>query len=402
VPRHIGTPDAADVPATADLVVVGGGVVGAATTFFAERAGLQVVTLERRAGLATLNTARSLEAFRCQFEDEADIAMMRESVGMFERFADLIGVPGYQIDLHRPGYLFVTRRADGPGLVGARVARQHAAGLVDVEALSGDEARRRFSYLSGDVTAAAFRAGDGWLASHELTYGFAAGAPRARFLLETAALGFDVRHGRVVGVHTTRGSISTPRVVVAGGPYSGRLVAGAGLVLPMAPVRRHRAGIKAHPLIPHHAPMTLSLDTGAHWRPEGPGAWLGWSGAFDERPDEPRDEVPADWTFPALAIDAASDFCPFWQEVARTLTHENVTVEAGQYDLTPDAKPLIGHAGGPEGLFVHTGYSGHGVMGSAAGARLLVDLVTGRLTEEANPFRVGRFAAGPVAVHAPL
>jgi sarcosine oxidase subunit beta len=400
--RHIATPDAFDFPATADMVVVGGGIVGAATAFFADRAGLKVVVLERRAGLATLNTARSLEAFRCQFEDPDDIAMMRESVAMFESFAAVVGLPGYEISLHQQGYLFVTRREDGPALVAARVARQRAASLLDVEALSGDEARHRFPYLSHDVTAATFRAGDGWLAAHEVTYGFAAGAPNARFLLETEALGFDVHQGRIAAVRTSRGDIATPCAVVAGGTFSGRLAAHAGVSLPMTPVRRHRAGIKSHPLIPHHAPMTLSLDSGAHWRPEGPGAWLGWSGAYDERPDEPRDDVRADWTFPAVVLDAVVSFCPFYRQVANTLTQENVTVEAGQYDLTPDAKPLIGSAGGPEGLFVHTGYSGHGVMGSPAGARLLVDLITGRVAESANAFRVSRFADGTVATKAPL
>jgi sarcosine oxidase subunit beta len=399
--RRLFTPAAADFPASADVVVAGGGIVGAATAFFAGRAGLSVLVVERRGALATLNTTRSLEAFRAQFEDPAEIAMMRESIGMFERFGELIGAPGYDISIHQQGYLFLSQRPDGPERVAARVAAQHAAGLEDVELLSGDECRRRFPWLAEDVTAAAFRARDGWLASHEVTYGFA-GASGARFFVDTAVTGVETRGGRVTRVLTDRGGIDTRALVIACGPFSGLLAHACGASLPIAPVRRHRAGIRAHPLIPRQAPMTVSLETGAHWRPEAPGAYLGWSGAIDEPEGEPKDDVAADWSFPALAIDACARFSPFWDEVARSLSHGNVTVQAGQYDLTPDARPLIGPVEGISGLFAHTGYSGHGVMGSPAGARLLVDVMCGRVPPAANPFRPSRFVEGAVQGKLPL
>jgi sarcosine oxidase subunit beta len=210
---HIVTP--AEAPRTADLVVVGGGIVGAATAFFASRAGLDVVVVEAREGLATLTTTRSLEAFRAQFEDPEDIAMMRESIDVFERFAEVVGIPGYEISLHQQGYLFVSQAEDGEARVRARVLKHRAGGLDDVELLSGDEARRRFPYLAPDVKAASFRAKDGWLASHEATYGFALGSS-GLFLLETRVLGFEAREGRLLGVRTSRGTIATPRAVWPG------------------------------------------------------------------------------------------------------------------------------------------------------------------------------------------
>lgn len=393
VPARILVPLAAEFPGSADLVVVGGGIVGAATAFYAARAGLRTLVLERRAGLATLTTTRSLEAFRAQFDDPEDIAMMRESIATFETFAEVVDIPGYDISLHQQGYLFVTQEPDGPARVEARVARQRTAGLPDVECLSGDEARRRFPYLAPDVTAAAFRARDGWLASHEVTHGFAA-ASGARFFVETEVTGFELRSRRLTGLRTSRGSVATPRAVIAAGPFSGRVAALAGLSLPITPVRRHRAGIKSHPLIPRGAPMTLSLETGAHWRPEGPGAYLGWSAALKERPRPPKDEVAADWMFPALALGAVARFSPFWDEIARSLTHSNVTVEAGLYDLTPDAKPLVGACAEVDGLYFNTGYSGHGVMGSPAGGRLVVDLMLGHTDRATNPYDPGRFTTG--------
>ncbi len=387
---RIMTPAPGDLPTRADLVVIGGGVVGAASAFYLARAGLEVLVLERRVALATLTTTRSLEAFRAQFEEPEDIRMMKESIAVFERFAEVVGLPGYDLSLHQQGYLFVTQEADGERQVAARVSAQRAGGLDDVEALGGAEARRRFPFLAPTVTAAAFRAKDGWLASHELTYGFAQAAS-ARVFVETEATGFEIENGRLVAVGTNRGRVLTSRAVIAAGPYSGKVAALAGLLVPLVPVRRHRAGIKAHPLIPKDAPMTVSLDTGAHWRPEGPGAWLGWSGAFPEEPREPRDEVKADWRFPALAMDQVARDAPFWDEIASHLAQSNVTVEAGLYDMTPDAHPIIGAAGKVEGIFLNTGYSGHGVMGSPSGGRRLADLIVGREKEETNPFGLARF-----------
>jgi sarcosine oxidase subunit beta len=139
--------------------------------------------------------------------------------------------------------------------------------------------------------------------------------------------------------------------------------------------------------------MTVDLETGAHWRPEGPGAYLGWSGAIPEEPREPRDDVPADWGFPAMVLAEVSLTSPFWVEVVGSLARANVTVEAGLYELTPDARPIIGPSGVLDGLYLNTGYSGHGVMGSPAGGRLLVDLLLGRRGESENPYRLGRFSA---------
>ncbi|HET7292786.1 MAG TPA: FAD-dependent oxidoreductase [Vicinamibacteria bacterium] len=386
----------------ADLVVIGGGIVGAATAFYAARAGLTVMLVERRSGLATLTTTRSLEGVRAQFDDAEDIAMMRESLEVFEGFAEIVGVPGLDVSFHQQGYLFLSQTAEGASRIAARVRCQHAAGLDDVELLTGPEARRRFPFLADDLTAASFRQRDGWVASHEVTYGFVAGArDRATVRLETEVVGLDVGQGRLRAVVTSRGRIETPRAVIAAGPFSGRVAALAGLAIPFFALRRHRAGIKAHPLIPRGAPMTISLDTGAHWRPEGPGAWFGWSGALDEQPEEPREDVPAEWTFPALALEAVARFTPFWDEVAATLTQANVTVEAGQYDMTRDAKPLIGPTE-IDGLYLNAGYSGHGVMGSPAGARLCVDVMLGRVTPAQNAFRPSRFQEGEVAAKKPL
>lgn len=164
---------AADLPATSDAVIIGGGISGLAAAFFLARAGLRPLVVERLPTLAALTTSRSMEAMRAQFVEPENVSLMRESIAFYEHFGERTGLDGYDIGLHQQGYLFLTTRPDGPERFRQRVLSQHALGLTDVEFLSGDEARQRFPYLAAEVTAATFRQRDGWLSAHEAAYGFA-------------------------------------------------------------------------------------------------------------------------------------------------------------------------------------------------------------------------------------
>src|SRR5437588_11001307 len=95
-----------DLPPSADLVIIGGGIVGAATAFFAARAGLRAVVLEARPALCSLTTPASTGAFRAQFDNPEEIALVREGIALFERFAEVAGLPGYEIGLCQQGYLW--------------------------------------------------------------------------------------------------------------------------------------------------------------------------------------------------------------------------------------------------------------------------------------------------------
>ncbi len=374
-----------------DLIIVGGGVIGTASAYFASRAGFKTRLLEKRAALGTLTTAASLASFRAQFTEAENIAMMLESIAFFENL-------GAQVDigLVQQGYLFVTTADDGYARSQQRVELQRALGLNDVEVWAGDEARRHFPYLGTNVTAATFRAKDGWLSAHELTYHYVR-ASGAQIDLETTVEQILVEGGVVQGVLTNRGHILAPRVVIAAGPFSKNLAAALGIHLPIDLVRRQHAVIKAHGLIPQYAPMTIDADTGAHWHPDGHGAILAW--ALPEEPGEVREEVMPDWNFPAIVLDGVARVTPFWGEVARHLRRSDLDVRAGQYDMTPDAKPIIDAVPGIRGLYLNCGYSGHGVMASPAGGRLLADLLSDQLRESENPFRLARLE-GRSAEHA--
>lgn len=394
----VGSPDVC--PASADVVVIGGGIAGAADAFFLGQAGRTVLVVERGDQLAGLTTAQSVACFRAQWDEPDHAALVLPSIDFYGAFAERIGLPGWDIGIRRHGWLFVTGAADGPAAVERFVAAHRRLGVVDSESMSGEEARHRFPWLGPDVTAASYRAKDGWVSPYEVTYGFAK-ASSATFLLRTLATRIVTDADRVAGVATDRGTISTRIVVLAAGPFSFGLASTAGVALPVWALRRHRAMIAPRPEIPADGPMTVDMDTHVYWRPEGGGAFLGQG--LPEDPGEPAIDVPVDWTFPAVAMDAAGRLVPFWRDLAARLTGREVSVGAGQYTVTSDGLPIIGPTGGIDGLFVHGGDNGWGVESAPeAGRRLAERVLTGR-SEPDDPYRIDRPSiatpAGPTVTY---
>jgi sarcosine oxidase subunit beta len=400
-------------PSTADLVVVGAGVVGCATAFRASRAGLRTVILDARPRPATLTTPAATGAYRLQFDNAEEIALVREGVELYADFANRVGLPGYDIGLRAQGYLFCSR--DDVSLEHQRklVARQRSFGLDDVELLDGEEVRRRFPYIADTVRGARFRAHDGFIDQVRLAWGYAlaasigpgvdrpAAAAEATFVLGQRVVGLRTVGGRIVAVETHDGAVAAPLVVLATGPFLGRTAALAGVDVPIAPTRRQKVIVPDAPEVPSNAPMTIDEETGAHWRPALRGASLLLT-EHGTPPSEPAWSVPtsADFAFRLLdpaSPDAIAHVAPFWAD----LWERGVgwILQAGQYEYTPDHRPFIGSTS-VEGLWLNGGWSGHGVMGSGGGSRLLLDGITGRSTgpdwglrldgEGGNPFRLDR------------
>jgi sarcosine oxidase subunit beta len=382
-----------DLPQTADIVIIGGGVLGAATAYFASRAGLRAVVIEKRPLLATLTTAAATGAFRAQFDNAEEMELVREGISLYSNFAEISELPGYDVGIHQQGYLWIATTDETAAHQRALVQQQRGWGLEDVEILSGAEARARFPYLAPDVLQARYRAGDGWLDTRRLTSGYAiASRSRATFVTNTMATGFLYSGDRIIGVSTTHGDISCGTAIIASGPFSRAVAQLAGLDLPLTFVRRHRVLMPEVPEVPPDAPMTIDEETGAHWRPALTGANLMWT-APNVPPGPPLEDVPASDEFAFGLLDPASDhsvarISPFWRRVWERNT-EHWWLRAGQYSYSPDHRPLLGPT--PiAGLYVNCGYSGHGIMGSAGGSRIVLDTVTGRLPQEQNPFRLDR------------
>ena len=385
----MGTSSTDPLPSGAELVVIGAGVVGASTAFWAARAGMSAVVLEARPAAASLTTPASTGAFRLQFDNLEETELVRESVELILNFTEVTGQDSGPLAIRQPGYLWATTSDERAEEQRRLVALQHSWGQTDIETLTGREARRRFPYLSYEVVHARYRAGDGFVDPQALTLGLlrASQAPlhtscRVVSMQAVASGGFTI--------DTNRGTLLAEQVVIAAGPFSGKLAQMVGVELPVEVKPRHKVVVPHLDRVPPDAPMTIDDDTGAHWRPALRGAY-----ALDAAPRgasiEPVEDVPPDSDIAFGVLDpsraeSVARISPFWAE-AWWRGELRWMVHSGQYMMTPDHRPLIGETS-VEGLWVNTGYSGHGIMGSPAAGRILADLLTARLDE--SPFSVDR------------
>jgi sarcosine oxidase subunit beta len=380
---------ASSLPRAADCIIIGGGIVGASTALFLVRAGIRPVLLEGESDLGMRTTAMSAHCIRAQFSEPENIRMMAESLDFYERFGDQVGGVNdpSPIGLRQQGYLFAsTDPADREPFL-ARAALQRDSGLDDVDVLDGATVRAMFPWLSDEIVVATWRERDGWIDGVVATR-LMAGASRAPIHPGVTVHEIVVEHGRVAGVSTSRGEIATDTIILAAGPFCHTI---SPEPLPVVLKRRHRLIVGPHPAIPQHGPVTIDANTGSHWRPHNGGALMAWS---QEEPDaEPLWPVPPDRAFVDLVLRGAGGvgrLSPFWRDVATSGAPHSALLTAGHYAMTPDHRPLIGPAPQTPGLWLNTGYSGHGIMGAPSGARLLADLMTGA-RPTVNPFAPDRF-----------
>jgi sarcosine oxidase subunit beta len=382
------------LPATAELVIIGGGVIGAATADAARRAGLEPLVLEARPMLASATTAVATGAYRLQQDDPDELVLVRETLAAMRDFATYTGQTRYDPACVANGRVVVTTTEEGAAGQRETAAHHASLGVDGIELLDGEEARRRFTFLTPAVRQVRFRADEGMMDPKRLALGLLAGS-RAPVVNRCRALGFDVTGGVLAGVRTSRGTVSTRSCVIAAGPLSGVVAATAGVDLPVRTLRRHRLVLPDVPQVPPDAPLVYDEDTGAHWRPAFRGAY-----ALLSEPDntdvDAVDDPLVDPGFPYRLLDPASPTSlarttSFWREVWDD-GRAAWASQCGLYTVTPDFRPLLDETP-VTGLYVNTGYSGHGVMCSVGGARHLLEVVTGSRRE--NPFALDRTFVEP-------
>ena len=378
---------------TADAVVIGGGIVGTATAFWLSRTGMKVILIEKQDGLSSLTTAVSAECFRTQFTEKAMADIALPSVEMFENFQDVVEISDIDIHLRQKGYLFVTdNEAQVPELEKA-IQTYQDLGIPGTELIIGDDLHGRFPFLAQGALAATFNNRDGWLSTHETTYGFAKGAKNVEFFMKTIVTAIQKDRQGICAVETDKGLISTRLVVNCGGPYAGIIGKMAGIDMPLTTVKRQKAYIRtSHPQVPEDAPFTVDLTNDSYWRPEAGGLLCAWVDP-EEPESQPADELPTDWDFAAESIHRASRLSPFFETIADDLKADDIDVSAGMYVYTPDDKPIIGPSDEIEGFHLNCGYW-CGVMMSPEAGKRVADIVMGKMNNKDNPLRFSRFKEG--------
>jgi glycine/D-amino acid oxidase-like deaminating enzyme len=371
------------LPASAEVVVVGGGVIGTSSAFHLAEARVDVLLLEK-AELASGSTSRAAGGVRAQFSDPLNIALGLRSLEAFGHFSER---PGSEIDLKQVGYLFLLDREEDVVAFERGVEIQNEHG-VPSRFVTLEEAQR-LSPLAGldGVLAATFSPVDGHASPEAVVQGYAAGARRhgATVVTSCGVTGIDVEGGRIVAVDTERGRVETGTVVCAAGAWSPELARMVGLELPVEPVLREIGFTAADPELPKHMPLTVDFTSGLYFHREGPGLLFGMA----DRAQPPGFDAPSDPSWLERVTEVAERRLP------RLLEMGMAGGWKGYYEVTPDHNALIGEAPDVERFLYATGFSGHGFLQGPAAGEIVRDLV---LRQEpfvdVTPLSIERFAEG--------
>lgn len=355
------------LPKSAEMVIIGGGVMGASTAYYlAERGIKNVVLLEKEELFGQGATGRCAGGVRYQFATEVNIRLSLESLPILETFQERFG---QVIDYKQVGYLFLLTDPISEKQFQENVRLQHSLG-VQTEWLSGDDVRSRLPMMNlDDVIAATNHKKDGVVDPNGVVMGYISSSKRfgAQAFNNIEVLDIFQESGRVTGVLTNQGKISAPVVVNAAGPWAGEIGKMAGLSVPIQPLRRQWLTTTPLPELPDDFPFLIDFSKSLYFHPEGEGLLTGMS-----NPDEKfgfNQNIDPDWEL--IHIQAAVERFPLLSQAGLS-SHL-----AGLYEVTPDAHPIISGTA-LEGFYIVGGFSGHGFMhGPAAGMCMSEIIVEG-------------------------
>lgn len=367
----------------AEVVVIGGGVIGTSIAYHLARAGVRDVILVERDELAAGSTSKAAGGVRAQFSDGLNVQLGARSLEAFARFEE---DTGYDIGLHRVGYLFLLSTPEDVASFEAGVRLQNSLN-VPSRMIDPAEARRLSPLISTEgLLAAAYSPDDGHCTPEAVVHGYASAARAhgATILRHTDVTGIETHGDTITAVVTTLGRIDTRTVICAAGAWSKAIGAMAGVDLPVQPLRRQIAVTEPVTGLPPNLPMTIDFTTSLYFHTEGPGLLVGMSDP-DERPGFATDTH--DRWIPRLA-EAMRRRAPDLLDLRRTGGW------AGLYENTPDHNALIGEATSVSRFLYATGFSGHGFLQGPAVGEVVRDLYLGHVPfVDVSPLSAGRFAA---------
>lgn len=355
-----------NLPNTADIIIIGGGVMGASAAYhLARRIGTSqtIVLLEKERFFGTGATGRCAGGVRYQFSTEINVKLSIESLPMIERFKEELG---QDVRYNPCGYLLVATNEREVSTFKNNVQMQNKLGVA-TQFLNGEEVRSRLPLMQfEDALAGTFHQKDGTVDPNSVVMGYINAAQKlgVKAIGGAEVTGITLRGGTVDEVQTNLGQIKTRMVLNAAGPWAGQISAMAGLEIPLTPLRRQMFTTNPLKEVPEDFPFVIDFARSLYFHREGEGLLIGMSNqnetpGFDQNVDE---------NFELINLEAAIERMPLVEKASRAAHW------AGLYEITPDAHPILG--GTPiNGLMLCTGFSGHGFMHGPIAGKLMSEYI---------------------------
>lgn len=353
-----------NTPNTADIVIIGGGVMGASAAYHLAKCGMKnIVLLEKEEFFGTGATGRCAGGVRYQFSTEINVKLSIESLPMIGRFKDEIG---QDVNYRKCGYLLIATNEKDATIFRHNVELQNGLG-VQTQLLSGDEVRARLPLMKfEDAIAGTFNQEDGIVDPNSVVAGYVSAAQKigVKALTRAEVKGIRVSGGEVEAVETTQGVIQTRMILNAAGPWAGQIGEMAGVQIPIVPIRRQMFTTNPLKEIPEDFPFVIDFAQSLYFHREGEGLLIGMS----NQNEKPGFDQNIDEDFEFVNLEAAIERLPLLERASRA-SHW-----AGLYEVTPDAHPIFGGSS-IKGFTICAGFSGHGFMHGPVAGKLMSEYI---------------------------
>ena len=374
-----------DTPTTADIVIIGGGVMGASAAYHLAKRGMKnIVLLEKEEFFGTGATGRCAGGVRYQFSTEINVKLSIESLPMIERFKDEIG---QDVNYRKCGYLLIATDKKDATTFKHNVELQNHLG-VQTQLLNGDEVRARLPLMKfEDAIAGTFNQKDGIVDPNSVVAGYVSAAQKmgVKAINRAEVIGICVSKNEIEAVETTQGVIQTRMILNTAGPWAGQIGKMAGVQIPIVPIRRQMFTTDPLKEVPEDFPFVIDFAQSLYFHRESEGLLIGMS----NQAEKPGFDQNIDEEFEFVNLEAAIARMPLLERASRA-SHW-----AGLYEVTPDAHPIFGGRK-LKGFTICAGFSGHGFMhGPVAGKLMSEYILDGKFsTLDVSMLDLARFEEG--------
>jgi sarcosine oxidase subunit beta len=337
---------------TASVVIIGGGISGCSIAYNLALKGVKDIVVIEKEYLTSGATGRCGAGVRMQWGTEMNCRLAKHSIEFYEKANEILEYDN-DIEFKQGGYLIVASTEKEDTQFKKNIALQNSLGIPSVY-LSPKEAKEIIPHMDeSKIISATFCPKDGHLNPFHATQAYADAAVRlgVKFMKYTTVTDIKVENGKITGVQTDKGFISTPVVVNAAGGHSKLIGDMVGVDIPVY-AERHQI-LVTEPVNPIQNPMFMSFSLNIYCQQTPHGSFIMGRGDANE----PRDlRVTSSWHFLEEMAQSCCELLPLLKDL------RVVRQWAGLYCMSPDRQPIYGKANNVEGFYMATGYSGHGFM----------------------------------------